>query len=885
MNTKSNLLIDENLRMLGKMLYNTIRSAEGDELLDIIEQIRDEAQRKKAHKDSIASKKLINLIGTLSNEQLHVVAQAFNQFLNLINTTEQFNSISESESKGAHNPISFTRIYRTLKDKGVEDSDIKQSVESLSMDLVLTAHPTETNRRSLINNLNETTYCLEALSNSNLADYKKNEVIRRLSQLIEQYWFTDEIRKKKPTPVEEAKWGNDVIETSLWYAIPQFIRGLNLQLAEELDGYKLPIEACPIRFSAWMGGDRDGNPNVTAEVTKQVLLANRRRAAKLFLADIEILVKELSQSRATPEFLAYLGDPQASEPYRDLMKSLRGKLKLTLEYFDDLLEGRVPQTSSSEVILNNEELWTPLKQCYDSLIACNMTAIAEANLADTLRRVQAFGVSLVKTDVRQESTVHTETISEITRFLGLGDYAEWSESEKQAFLIRELSSRRPLLPNSWTPSAQTQEVLDTFRVIAKVPEGIIPVYLISMAQKPSDVLAVHLLLKETNCPYYLPVAPLFETLNDLEEAASVMEQLYKIDWYRGIIRNRQMVMIGYSDSAKDAGALAAGWAQYEAQERLLKVAEEHNILLTLFHGRGGTIGRGGGPAKIALFSQPPGSLKGGLRVTEQGEMIRFKYGLPALAIQTFDLYLEAILEANLLTLPTPKPEWRDVMNRMRDSSCKIYQDLVRRNPDFIQYFYEATPEAELAKLPIGSRPAKRRSTPSLEGLRAIPWIFGWSQNRLMLPAWLGAGEAMQEVIDQGERALLEEMYREWPFFNTRVSMLEMVFAKADLSVAEYYDAQLVRKEYRYIGEALRKQMLQDVATVLSISHDKDLMDDVYTHKGKNKVTIRNGFTLPLNLLQVELLKRYRATEEPSTTLEEALMITISGIAAGMRNSG
>ena len=425
--------------------------------------------------------------------------------------------------------------------------------------------------------------------------------------------------------------------------------------------------------------------------------------------------------------------------------------------------------------------------------------------------------------------------------------------------------------------------MDTCKVIAETPQGVIPVYVISMARTPSDVLAVHLLLKDTGCPYMLPVAPLFETLNDLNNASDVMQQLLNIGWYRGIIGNKQMVMIGYSDSAKDAGALAAGWAQYSAQEALLKTCNDAGVLLTLFHGRGGTIGRGGGPAKIALFSQPPGSLKGGLRVTEQGEMIRFKLGLPDLAISTLSLYIDAILEANLLPPPAPQQEWRETMDELSNISCKIYQDLVRNNDDFIPYFYQATPEAELAKLPLGSRPAKRKSTGGVESLRAIPWIFGWSQNRLMLPAWLGAGQALQQVIDNGKMNVLETMYQDWPFFNTRISMLEMVYAKADSRIAAYYDQRLVDKNIQYLGVELRNQLAKDTATILNIAHDNSLMENLPLIA--SNIAMRNIYTVPLNLLQVELLQRVRSNEVHPQELEQALMVTISGIAAGMRNTG
>lgn len=879
MNNLPQSLMHENIKLLGSMLGETISEAKGQDMFELIETIR--RLSKASHSGDIeAHKSLVKTLQNLKDEEFLPVARSFNQFLNLTNTAEQYNSVSP-HSQGAENPVNFPQIYKELKAANIKDEDIIQAIENISMDLVLTAHPTEINRRSLINNLNQVDHCLALLDHDDLADYKKVQILRRLKQLITQYWYTDEIRQNRPTPNEEAKWGYEVVENSLWEAVPIYIRELDEQIRNTLS-YRIPIDARPIHFSSWMGGDRDGNPNVVARITREVLLDSRKRAAKLFLGDIEILVKELSMAACTSEFRDYIKDYEIQEPYRELMKRLRSHLRATIAYIDDQIEEKNPDLTD-DILIHNEQLWEPLHECYKSLVACKMESIADDKLLDTMRRVRCFGLTLTQLDIRQESTIHTEALSEITKYLGLGDYETWSEEDKQAFLIRELNSKRPLIPHNWNPSPQTKEVLDTCKVIAETPVGAIPTYVISMTRTPSDILAVYLLLKEADCPYTLPVTPLFETLNDLNNANGIMQQLFNINWYKGIIKNKQMIMIGYSDSSKDAGALAAGWAQYRAQEALIKTCQDAGIALTLFHGRGGTVGRGGGPAKVALFSQPPGSLKGGLRVTEQGEMIRFKLGLPDLAIKTLSLYADAILEANLLPPPAPKQEWRDLMDELSDISCKSYQGLVRNNSDFIPYFYQATPEAELGRLPLGSRPAKRRPNGGVESLRAIPWIFGWTQNRLMLPAWLGAGEALQKAIDQGKMDTLKAMYNDWPFFGTRISMLEMVFAKADVRMSQYYDERLVDANLQSLGKGLRTQLESDINTVLRISQDEYLMEGL--PEVAENIAMRNIYTNPLNLLQVELLHRTRKDDQHSSELELALMITISGIAAGMRNTG
>lgn len=879
MDKPEQLLMRNNIRLLGNLLGETIKEATEEDMFNKIETIR--RLSKASHNGNLeAHKSLVEILQNLKDEEFLPVARAFNQFLNLTNTAEQYNIVSP-HAQGSKNPVNFTEVYEKLKQANLSDETIIEAIKGISLDLVLTAHPTEINRRSLINNLNQVDRCLSRLDHCDLADYERKHIMARLKQLVAQYWYTDEIRQNRPSPNDEAKWGYDVIENSMWEAVPAFVRELDNQIQQVLP-YRLPLDSHPIHFGAWMGSDRDGNPNVTAKVTRAVLFDSRRRAAKLFLEDIEILVKELSMAACTEEFRKYINDYEIQEPYRELMKRLRTKLKKTVVYLTEKCEGKHPELSE-DIILDNNQLWEPLHACYQSLVSCNMEIIANDKLLDTIRRVKCFGVTLVQNDIRQESTIHTEALAEITNYLGLGDYESWNEEKRQEFLLTELQSKRPLLPRNWQGSAMTQEVLETCKVIAETPEGIIPTYIISMTQSPSDILAVYLLLKEAECPYLVPVTPLFETLNDLQNANSIMKQLFSIEWYKNLIKNKQMIMIGYSDSAKDAGSLAAGWAQYSAQEALIKTCQDEGIALTLFHGRGGTVGRGGGPAKVALMSQPPGSLKGGLRVTEQGEMIRFKLGMPGLAIKTFSLYTEAILEANLLPPPAPKQEWRELIQELSDASCKIYQDIVRRNPDFIPYFYSATPEAEIGKLPLGSRPAKRRPNGGVESLRAIPWIFGWTQNRLMLPAWLGAGQAMQQAIDEGKIETLKTMYKEWPFFGTRISMLEMVFAKTDTRMSEYYDERLVAPAYQQLGKDLRTQLKKDIETILQISGDTSLMENQSEAAGN--ISMRNIYTNPLNVLQVELLSRSRKDEIHPNELELALMITISGIAAGMRNTG
>jgi phosphoenolpyruvate carboxylase len=864
-----------NVSFLGRLLGDTIAAAEGQPFLDLVEQIR--RLSKSAREGSAQARdELQAVLQNLHNEQLVPVARAFSQFLNLANIADQHHNVSRGADQLLSASRSLTTSLGELLEEGVAPAKVAQTVRELRIELVLTAHPTEITRRTLIHKHGEIGRCLAQLELNGLTERERDRLHLRLRELIAQIWFGDDFRTERPTPVDEAKWGFAVVEDSLWRAVPEFLRRLDRTLFDSC-GERLPLEVSPVSFVSWMGGDRDGNPNVTSRITAEVMLLSRWQAADLYLADVVHLVEELSMTRCSESLRELAGD--AHEPYRVVLRQLRDLLRHTRLAIEAELAGdSVPE---GEILHSSDQLWQPLHACYQSLVECGMQIIADGALLDLLRRVRCFGVHLVRHDVRQDSARHTQALSELTTWLGLGDYAAWDEEARRAFLLRELASRRPLVPHHWQPSAEVQEVLDTCAVVASQPPQALGAYVISMARQASDVLAVHLLLKEAGCSHSLPVAPLFETLDDLSRAREVVAELLRDSWYRGHIEGRLMVMIGYSDSAKDAGVLAAAWAQYRAQEELLQTCGDFDTRLTLFHGRGGTIGRGGAPAGEALLSQPPGSLKNGLRVTEQGEMIRAKLGWSSMAVKTLALYTGAICRANLLTPPAPRAQWRELMSALAADSCEAYRAVVREEADFVPYFRHATPEQELAKLPLGSRPARRAGGGGIESLRAIPWIFAWSQNRLILPAWLGAGAALRLALDRGQGDMLREMAAVWPFFATRLSMLEMVFAKADSGISAYYDERLVPAGLRPIGASLRSQLAADCATVLEISGGGELL--AAEPWIRESLRLRNIYTEPLNMLQAELLQRNRQAPEP--VLERAIMVTIAGVAAGMRNTG
>ncbi len=860
----------DDVRMLGTSLGETIESHLGSEFLEKIENVRKLAKEGRSEEQP-EHEELLKALHDLKEDDVLPLARAFTQFLNLANIAEEHHRVRRHlEVKDVCTPDSMCTLFAQLRQKGFGPKKIAQTLADTHIDLVLTAHPTEVNRRTLIQKYDDIADCLRRL------DRGDTEAQQRLDELIRQIWHTDEIRQQRPTPVDEAKWGFAVIENSLWSAVPKFLRRLDAQLEETL-GEKLPLDSSPIRFASWMGGDRDGNPNVTAKVTEEVLLLSRWMAANLYLNDIDALRAELSMYDASKELRERVGD--AAEPYRALLSEVRERLKATKKWVNAQLKGEIP--ACEPVYVHEEDLLEPLMLCHRSLQECGMSIIADSALEDIIRRIACFGLTLVKLDIRQSSDRHAQVFEELAQFYGLGSYNGWSEEGRQNFLLKELQSRRPLFPKGWTPSAEVQEVIDTCRVVANAEQSALGSYVISMASHPSDVLAVILLLREMGISHNMRVVPLFETLNDLDNARDCIDALLKVDWYKAYTEGEQEVMIGYSDSSKDAGQLAAAWGQFKAQEGLTQLCKDHGVHLTLFHGRGGTVGRGGGPSHIAILAQPPGSVDHSLRLTEQGEMIRFKYGMPDLAVRNLELCTGAVLEATLDPAPGPEESWREQMSSMTVRSLEGYRSIVREDPMFVPYFRAATPEQELAKLPLGSRPAKRRQDGGVESLRAIPWIFAWTQIRLMLPAWLGSDHALEDALDAKSAALVKEMYQRWPFFKSTIDMLEMVLAKSDRKLSAYYDERLVSQELGILGSSLRERLGNMVGLINEIKDQDGLLKDHPVIR--QSIDVRNPYIDPLHFLQAELLHRDR--NQPDQRLEQALMVTMAGISAGMRNTG
>ena len=867
--------------------------------------------------DPAARARLDHLLTGLDLEQMTSVARAFSWFLALANIAEQHHRVRrrrghEQEGSPPQRGSVLESLGR-LRAAGVPAEDLHAAVCALDIELVFTAHPTEVVRRTLLQKHRRIADLLEE-GDQALTAVERAERRAALRREILSAWLTDEVQRDKPTPEDEARGGLVAVEQALWDALPAFRRQLDRALRETCEGRGLPLRAAPIRMASWMGGDRDGNPNVTPQTTARVVLLGRWMAATLIQREVEALRGELSMGRATAELWATASGVRPGEavrePYRELLRGLRDRCAATARYCEARLDGRMgpedePVVDGARALTHLDEVLAPLQLCWDSLEASGAGAVAEGRLRDLFARLSAFGLHLLPVDLRQESTAHTSAMDALTRLLRLGSYSEWNEERRVRFLVEELESPRPLVPPAaWRADsdlpAEVKDVLGTFAMAARQGEGALGAYVISMARAPSDVLVVELLQREARAAFRpgpgdgaqgppLRVVPLFETLDDLNRAGATMAGLLALPWARRqaaeVHGDRVEVMIGYSDSAKDAGRLAAAWALYQAQEELVKVAAEAGVRLTLFHGRGGTVGRGGGPTHQAIQAQPPGSVMGRLRVTEQGEMIQAKFGLPGLALRNLELYASAVLEATLRPSPPPPAAWRARMDEMAARACETYRGIVRDEPDFVPWFRAVTPERELGRLNIGSRPARRPSggEAGIASLRAIPWVFAWTQVRLMLPAWLGVGEALAEARQQ-DAALLAEMARGWPLLQSTLALVEMVLAKAEPEVAASYEAALVPPALHPLGARLQAQFQRTRAEVMAaLGHAELLADNPVLQRS---IQVRNPYVDPLNSLQIELLKRVRAAgDDPPAALVDALVLTINGVAAGMRNTG
>jgi len=878
----------DDVRYLGNILGRVIKNQEGQKFFDLVEKIRLLSKANIANKNHREPfKKILNEVKKLSPNSLFKLTRAFNHFMNFYNLAE---SIDASRTLDLYENVKQDKKFQNIfieeifenffKNKKISNNKIYNIAKSLNIGIVLTAHPTEVKRRTLIQKYHSLTEILEQRNLLKNYPSKLKILDRKVFDEITIIWNTDEIKRSKPTPAEEARWGLAIIEDSLWDTIPKVYRRLN-QIFEKNMGKGLPKNFNPIEFGSWMGGDRDGNPFVTAEVTKRVILLSRWEAAKLYEKSMTKLIRSYSMEKCSKKILKTTG--KSFEPYRVYLRPLRDKLRKTHRSIEQYLVNNKP-LNEKNLLSEREEILKPLRVVRESLEQNQSENIASGDLLDLMRRAKCFGINLARLDIRQESSRHSQLLEEYIKKKLNQDYSSWDEDRKIRYLSAKMQSKN-LLKNFQFKNKENKEVWSTFKVLATQPKECLGAYVISMTSSASDILSVMFLQKEANIENRLRVVPLFETLDDLINAKPIMEKLFSLKWYRKDINHKQEIMIGYSDSSKDAGKLSASWNQYKLQQEIIKLAKKYKIDVTFFHGRGGSAGRGGGPIQATLRSQPAGSVNGKIRITDQGEVIQQKYGYEPLAKYNLCSYIGSVMEATLNPPPKPKDSWVKLIQSMSEISTSSYRKNINQSSDFIRYFKTVTPHMALGKLSIGSRPSKRKNVDNINSLRAIPWVFAWTQIRLMLPAWLGTAEALRYSSIKKFKKTLIDMEKNWPYFNSTMDLLDMVLSKVDPEISKIYEKNLADDKLIRVGKKLRFQF--DAVKKLN---DQITPKEIYKQRKsfRGPAIIRNIYSEILNVLQAVVMNKLlqkKLNKKDKKDLNDAMMASIAGISAAIKNTG
>lgn len=910
---------DEPLRrdinLLGRVLGQVIIEQEGRELFEAEEEIRLLCRRLRFAYDPQLDERLKRHIEALEPDDLEKIVRAFSVYFQLVNIAERYHRIRrrrQYESSPANPPqrASLGSALSRLKDKGLSVEALRDLLCEMSVELVLTAHPTEALRRSIRRKHVRIAEAIEALESPLLTWRERRRLEERLIEEITVLWQTDELRIRRPEVSQEIQRTLLFFETPLISATLDVYREFEDELERNYPEANIELGRV-LGFGSWVGGDQDGNPFVKPETLTTALELHRRLILSRHIVSVASLADHLSQScrfvGVSEELCESVAHdekllPEAAERYKgeDPNEIYRRKLLLMTERLRSTLDDPGSSRAYPGVAEFREDLLTI--RC--SLLENGSERVANGRLRDLIRQVDVFGFHLAKLDVRQESTRVSKTAAELVTAATGQDLLAMSE-EARARLLRDLISRPKLeLPAPADISETSREVLETFDRIRRAAEEFseppVETFILSMARQASDVLSVQLLArragllevgKDGRCAASrLRVTPLFETIEDLKHAPEVLRRLLDDPLYRSSLGgNLQEIMLGYSDSGKDSGYVTSNWTLYQAQNLLTNVAREYGIRLRLFHGRGGSAGRGGGPTYEAIMAQPSGTLGGAIRITEQGEVISFKYSMRGLARRNLNTVLAAVLEKSADTdSREPHPRWVATMEKLSETARRTYRSLVYEDGGFLDFFAAASPIRELSLLNMGSRPARRVQTPDVESLRAIPWIFAWTQNRLLLPSWYGAGTALGgHIKNPGGLQELQEMYREWPFFRTLISFMEMTLAKSDMRIAGSY-APLVGdpKTRDRLWARISEEHDTCARAVLEITGHESLLDD--SPVLQRSIRLRNPYVDPLSYIQVSLLRRLRSTPEDSPERDsvlKTLLLTISGIASGMLNTG
>ena len=918
--------ISDDIHLLGDILGQVIRRQAGIEVFEPEERIRALTKARRVDDDPAIDERLEQVVNNLGVNQAELVARSFAVYFELINLAEEQNRVRvlrERERQTHPQPLaeSIPAAIATLRHIGVDEYEMARLLDRLHVELVFTAHPTQAKRRTILSKLHRISNALTDLHVRDLLPAEQRDVIKHIMAEVTSLWLTNRSRTAKLTVTDEVRTGLYYFETTIWDAAPEVYKAMSRAVAENYPALMPPARF--LTFGSWTGGDRDGNPNVTADVTAETLRLHRGLAVEQHRAMATQLNRSLTVSdrlvAIDPQFLEALASVQTqsehvaflqtrypNEPYRlwsailaaDLAKASAGDMV-----------SRLKGLSNPPLRLRGmDDLLQPLNLMDETLRDSGLADIAGDYLARMRRQARIFGLHTARLDIRQYSDYNTAVLDELLRKLGLvEDFATLEAPLRADALSHLLAEPAPDLSQLADLSEEANETLELFNILFRAvgfygPDLIGP-YVVSMTHGPEDILAPLLLaywhrlcLQPDSQQEGLTFVPLFETRADLRAAPVIMAALFQHPAYKPHLERagrQQTIMIGYSDSNKDAGYMAANWELFQAQEALTATCEQYDVIMTLFHGRGGTIARGGGPANRAILAQPPGSVGGRIRITEQGEVIDERYGHPDIARRHLEQVMHAVLIASAPqrhgTLPQPRPEWREAMDELAAISYRAYRRLIYETPELLEYWQQATPIDEISQMRIGSRPSRRAASATFESLRAIPWGFSWMQSRHVLPGWYGVGAALDAYGKTPAGLLrLQEMYREWPFFQVMLDNAQVSLAQADMGIARLYATLVQDEEIReQIFSEIESAFKQTCAWILRVTDQRRLLDNDPVLQ--RSVRQRNPYVDPLNFIQVALLRRLRFLPEQESPKAQqilnAIFLTINGIASGLKNTG
>jgi phosphoenolpyruvate carboxylase len=900
------------IRLLGRILGDTVRDQEGADVFELVERIRQTSIRFHRDDDKPARRELEIILDGMSTSQTVRIVRAFSYFSHLANIAEDQNNIRQmrtrSSAGGSPAPGTLALTLSHARAAGFSAADLRKFFSEALVSPVLTAHPTEVRRKSTIDREMEIAALLDRSERVQLTPEEIAASDEQLRRAVLTLWQTNLLRRTKLTVLDEVANGLSFYDYTFLHEVPRMHCALEDRLNEGQTAAQGEL-ASFLKMGSWIGGDRDGNPFVTADVMRGTLRVQSSRVLRFYLEELHVLGSELSLAahladvskdlRALAERSPDPSPHRSGEPYRLAVSGIYARLTATASKLD--VETVRPPVGEAAAYASAGEFKADLDILHRSLVSNNSGVIARGRLRFLRRAVDCFGFHLASLDIRQNSAVHERTVAELIDAAMPGmSYLALNEEARVALLINELRNARPLTSGFVKYSEETVGELAIFHAAAEAHArygaDVIPQCIISMCKGMSDMLEVALLLKEAGLVHpsgrsAINIVPLFETIEDLQASSGIMDRMLSIHDYRKLVDSRgsvQEVMLGYSDSNKDGGFVTSGWELYKAEIGLVEVFERHHVRLRLFHGRGGSVGRGGGPSYDAILAQPGGAVNGQIRITEQGEIISSKYSNAEVGRSNLEVLAAATLETSLLQPKhsAPRADYLKAMEQLSALAFKAYRGLVYETDGFADYFWGSTVITEIATLNIGSRPASRKKTREIEDLRAIPWVFSWAQCRLMLPGWYGFGSAVETwIVDNPDKGMpfLRELYREWPFFRTLLSNMDMVLAKSSIAIASRYaelvpDAALREK----IFGRIRSEWHSSIENLLDIMGQERLLQS----NPPLERSIRNRFPYldPLNHVQVELLKEHRA-QNPDEQVLRGIQITINGISAGLRNSG